>query len=151
MNTRKFHTNKGAGFFIKVFLLLFFLLLARFLYIQATKTVHGVDLEAIAQQKHSKSGVLEANRGTIYDQNGYVLAQDANSYKMVATLKGQNHVEDKEDAAEKLSKVLNVSKEEILKYLNKDVTQVEFGSIGKNLTKEKKEEIESLDIKGISF
>ncbi|MCP1124831.1 dihydropteridine reductase [Bacillus sp. AFS018417] len=151
MNTRKFHTNKGAGFFIKVFLLLFFLLLARFLYIEATKTVHGVDLEALAQQKHNKSGVLEANRGTIYDQNGYVLAQDANSYKMVATLKGQNHIEDKEDAAEKLSKVLDVSKEEILKYLNKDLTQVEFGSIGRNLTKEKKDEIESLDIKGISF
>ncbi|MGG0237530.1 penicillin-binding protein [Bacillus rhizoplanae] len=151
MNTRKFHTNKGAGFFIKVFLLLFFLLLARFLYIEATKTVHGVDLEALAQQKHNKSGVLEANRGTIYDQNGYVLAQDANSYKMVATLKGQNHIEDKEDAAVKLSKVLDVSKEEILKYLNKDLTQVEFGSIGRNLTKEKKDEIESLDIKGISF
>ncbi|MGF9965618.1 penicillin-binding protein [Bacillus rhizoplanae] len=151
MNTRKFHTNKGAGFFIKVFLLLFFLLLARFLYIQATKTVHGVDLETIAQQKHNKNGVLEANRGTIYDQNGYVLAQDTNSYKMVATLKGQDHIKDKEDAAAKISKVLDVSKEEILKYLNKDLTQVEFGSIGKNLTKEKKEQIESLGIKGISF
>ena len=151
MNTRKFHTNKGAGFFIKVFLLLFFLLLARFLYIEATKTVHGVDLETIAQQKHNKDGVLEANRGTIYDQNGYVLAQDANSYKMVAALKGQDHIKDKEDAAEKISKVLDVSKEEILKYLNKDLTQVEFGSIGKNLTKEQMEQIKSLGIKGISF
>ncbi|MEH7463193.1 penicillin-binding transpeptidase domain-containing protein [Bacillus thuringiensis] len=151
MNIRKFHTNKGAGFFIKVFLLLFFLLLARFLYIQATKTVHGVDLKPLAQQKHNKEGVLEANRGTIYDQNGYVLAQDANSYKMVAALKGQEPVKDKEDAAEKISKVLEVDKKEILQYLNKDAAQVEFGSIGKNLTKEKKDQIENLKIDGISF
>ncbi|MEI4803042.1 penicillin-binding transpeptidase domain-containing protein [Bacillus sp. NPDC077411] len=151
MNIRKFHTNKGAGFFIKVFLLLFFLLLARFLYIQTMKTVHGVDLKPIAERKHNKNGVLEANRGTIYDQNGYVLAQDANSYKMVAALKGQEHVEDKEDAAEKISKVLEVDKEKILEYLNKDAAQVEFGSIGKNLTKEKKEQIVNMHIKGISF
>ena len=149
MNIRKFHTNKGAGIFIKVFLLLFFLLLARFLYIQTTKTVHGVDLETIAQQKHNKKGVLEANRGTIYDQNGHVLAQDANSYKMVAALKGQEYVKDKDDAAEKISKVLEVDKDEILKYLNKNAAQVEFGKIGKNLTKEKKDQIDNLKIDGI--
>ena len=84
----KFHTNKGAGYFMIFFLLLFLLLLARFFYIQATGTVDNHDLKKLAEQKHSKKGVLEANRGTIYDQNGHVLAQDANSYKMVAELKG---------------------------------------------------------------
>ncbi|MFJ8530634.1 penicillin-binding protein [Bacillus sp. NPDC094106] len=151
MNMNKLHTNKGAGYFMIFFLLLFLLLLARFFYIQATGTVHNQDLEKLAQDKHSKTGILEANRGTIYDQNGHVLAQDANSYKLVATLKGEKPVKDKEDAAKKIAGVLGASEDEILATLKKDKSQVEFGTIGKNLTKEKKEQIEALNIQGISF
>ncbi|PEY41391.1 dihydropteridine reductase [Bacillus cereus] len=151
MNMNKFHTNKGAGYFMIVFLLLFLLLLARFFYIQATGTVHGQDLKTLAQDKHNKNGVLEANRGTIYDQNGHVLAQDANSYKLVAELKGEDPVKDKEDTAKKLAGVLGKGEDEILAALNKDKNQVEFGTLGKNLTKETKEQIEALKIPGISF
>ncbi|WP_243523989.1 penicillin-binding protein [Bacillus pseudomycoides] len=151
MNMNKFHTNKGAGYFMIVFLLLFLLLLARFFYIQATGTVHGQDLKTLAQDKHNKNGVLEANRGTIYDQNGHVLAQDANSYKLVAELKGEDPVKDKEDTAKKLAGVFGKGEDEILAALNKDKNQVEFGTLGKNLTKETKEQIEALKIPGISF
>ncbi len=148
----KFHTNKGAGYFMIFFLLLFLLLLARFFYIQSTGTVHNQDLDALAKQKHSKKGVLEANRGTIYDQNGHVLAQDANSYKMVAALKGANSVENKEDTAKKIAGVLGKGEEDILASLNKEGrSQVEFGTLGKDLTKEKKEQIEALKLPGISF
>ncbi|MCB4334867.1 penicillin-binding protein [Bacillus cereus] len=134
------------------FLLLFLLLLARFFYIQSTGTVHNQDLDALAKQKHSKKGVLEANRGTIYDQNGHVLAQDANSYKMVAALKGANSVENKEDTAKKIAGVLGKGEEDILASLNKEGrSQVEFGTLGKDLTKEKKEQIEALKLPGISF
>ncbi len=148
----KFHTNKGAGYFMIFFLLLFLLLLARFFYIQSTGTVHNQDLDALAKQKHSKKGVLEANRGTIYDQNGHVLAQDANSYKIVAALKGANSVENKEDTAKKIAGVLGKGEEDILASLNKEGrSQVEFGTLGKDLTKEKKEQIEALKLPGISF
>ncbi|MED3684543.1 MULTISPECIES: penicillin-binding protein [Bacillus cereus group] len=134
------------------FLLLFLLLLARFFYIQSTGTVHNQDLDALAKQKHSKKGVLEANRGTIYDQNGHVLAQDANSYKIVAALKGANSVENKEDTAKKIAGVLGKGEEDILASLNKEGrSQVEFGTLGKDLTKEKKEQIEALKLPGISF
>ncbi|KEK25845.1 dihydropteridine reductase [Bacillus gaemokensis] len=133
------------------FLLLFLLLLARFFYIQATETVYDQDLKELAKNKHNKNGVLEANRGTIYDQNGHVLAQDANSYKLVAELKGDAPVKDKKDAAKKIAGVLEKNEDEVLAYLNKDRTQVEFGTLGKNLTKEKKDQIEALDIPGISF
>ncbi|WP_144569044.1 PASTA domain-containing penicillin-binding protein [Bacillus pseudomycoides] len=150
-NMNKIHTNKGAGYFMIFFLLLFLLLLARFFYIQATGTVHGQDLKKLAQDKHNKNGVLEANRGTIYDQNGHVLAQDANSYRIVAKLKGEKPVKDKEDAAKKIAGVLGTGEDEILATLNKDKSQVEFGALGKNLTKEKKEQLASLKIPGISF
>ncbi|KLA25163.1 penicillin-binding protein [Bacillus cereus] len=134
-----------------LFLLLFLLLLARFFYIQATGTVHNQDLDKLAQQKHSKAGVLEANRGTIYDQNGHVLAQDANSYKLVAELKGAKPVENKEDTAKKIAGVLGKGEEDILAALNKDKSQVEFGKLGKGLTKEQKDQIEALKLPGISF
>ncbi len=147
----KFHTNKGAGYFMIFFLLLFLLLLARFFYIQVTGTVDNHDLKKIAEQKHSKKGVLEANRGTIYDQNGHVLAQDANSYKIVAELKGAKPVENKEDTAKKIAGVLGKGEDQILAALNKDKSQVEFGTIGKDLTKEQKEQIEALKLPGISF
>lgn len=147
----KFHTNKGAGYFMIFFLLLFLLLLARFFYIQATGTVDNHDLKKLAEQKHSKKGVLEANRGTIYDQNGHVLAQDANSYRMVAELKGAKPVEDKEDTAKKIAGVLGTGEDAILAALNKDRSQVEFGTLGKGLTKEKKEQIEALKLPGITF
>jgi penicillin-binding protein 2B len=151
-NMTKFHTNKGAGYFMIFFLLLFLLLLARFFYIQSTGTVHNQDLDALAKQKHSKTGVLEANRGTIYDQNGHVLAQDANSYKIVAALKGAKSVENKEDTAKKIAGVLGKGEEDILAALNKEGrSQVEFGTLGKDLTKEKKEQIEALKLPGISF
>ncbi|MBG9579412.1 dihydropteridine reductase [Bacillus thuringiensis] len=135
-----------------LFLLLFLLLLARFFYIQATGSVHNQNLNELAKQKHSKTGVLEANRGTIYDQNGHVLAQDANSYKLVAELKGAKPVEDKEDTAKKIAGVLGKEEEKILDTLNKEGrSQVEFGKLGKGLTKEQKEQIEALKLPGISF
>nr|WP_051316946.1 penicillin-binding transpeptidase domain-containing protein [Ectobacillus panaciterrae] len=134
-----------------IFSLLFFLLLARFLYIQVTGQVHGQSLEKWAEAKHNKKGVLEAMRGTIYDQHGEVLAQDTSAYKIAAVLKGDGHVKDKDLTAEKLASVLSLSKEEILARLNKPASQVEFGSEGSNLTKEQKDKIESMKLPGIIF
>ncbi|KEK20911.1 dihydropteridine reductase [Bacillus manliponensis] len=152
MNMSKFHTNKGAGIFMIFVLLLFFLLFARFFYIQVTGTVHGEDLKELASEKHNKNGVLEANRGTIYDQNGHVLAQDTNSYRLTAALTGDKPVKDKEETAKKLAEHIDMSEEDILKQLNrKDKTQVEFGTAGKDLTKEQKKEIDDLELQGISF
>jgi penicillin-binding protein 2B len=151
METRKLNMNKGAGCLMLVFSLLFFLLLARFLYIQVTGQVHGESLKKWAEAKHNKKGVLEAKRGTIYDQHGEVLAQDVTAYKVVALLKGDTPVKDKENTAEKLSSVLDLSKEEILAKLNKSAYQVEFGPAGSYLTKEQKEKIESMKLPGITF
>ena len=67
---------------------------------------------------------------------------------MVAALKGANSVENKEDTAKKIAGVLGKGEEDILATLNKDKSQVEFGKIGKGLTKEKKEQIEALKLPG---
>ncbi|MFD3448039.1 penicillin-binding transpeptidase domain-containing protein [Microbacteriaceae bacterium 4G12] len=151
METKKFNMNKGAGLLMLIFSLLFFMLLLRFFYIQATGKVHGQKLSIWAGAKHNKTGVLEGTRGTIYDQTGKVLAQDTSAYKIVAILKGNDAVKDKEDTAKKLATVLDLKEDEILQRLNKPLGQVEFGPAGNHLTRDQKEKIDKMKLKGIAF
>ena len=51
----------------------------------------------------------------------------------------------------KIAGVLGKGEEDILATLNKDKSQVEFGKIGKGLTKEKKEQIEALKLPGFLY
>ncbi len=50
--------------------------------------MHNVNVKDLATEQHNKNGVLEANRGTIYDQTGKVLVQDSTTYRVVVNLKG---------------------------------------------------------------
>ncbi|MBO9130269.1 penicillin-binding protein [Bacillus sp. 165] len=134
-----------------LFALLFFLLFGRFLYIQVFATVHGESLKKLAQAKHNKSIKIEGKRGTIFDFNKIPLAQDTKAYKVVAVLKGDEKVENKEETAQKLAIVLGVDREEIAKRLNTEAYQVEFGTAGRGLSKEQKLQIENLELPGITF
>ncbi len=135
-----------------LFSLLFFLLFGRFLYIQVFAKVHGESLEKWAAAKHNKNGKLEGVRGTIFDANGIPLAQDTTAYKVVAILKGEDRVKDKKETAQKLSAVLEMDEQDILKRLNnKKAYQVEFGTAGRSLSKEQKQQIEKMDLPGIAF
>ncbi len=86
-----------------------------------------------------KKGVLEANRGTIYDQTGKVLVQDSTTYRVVVNLKGKDKVKNKDETAQQLADALEIDKEEVLKNFHEGRTQVEIGKIGRNLSREKKE------------
>ena len=102
-------------------------------------------------------------RGTIYDINGNVLANDVVSYTLIAYLSNErvdakgnkNYVEDIDDTSTKLAGVLGVTSEEIKDVLVKgkesNKYQVEFGTIGKGLSELTKEEIDKLKLQGIDF
>ena len=126
-------------------------MLLRIFYIQAVGVVHNVNVKDLAKEQQNKNGVLEANRGTIYDQNGKVLVQDSTTYRIVVNLKGKDKLKDKEDTAQRLADALEVDKEEIMKNFHEGRTQVEIGKIGRNLSREAKEEIKDLKIPGVSF
>lgn len=154
MNKR--NINVGAAIILVGFCLLFFVILYRFLSIQLTGEAAGQHLAAIAEKKYLKNGVLEAKRGTIYDGNGEVIAEDTSAYTLVAVLDSSmgkgNYVEDKEKTAKALAEFIDMSEDKILGILSKkDVFQVEFGPAGKNIPLETKKEIESLDLPGITF
>lgn len=155
--------NKNKNVVAKVFTLIFFLfifiLILRLGYLCLTAQVDGIDLKEFSNKRNTKQETLYALRGNIYDVNGDVLAQTINSYTVIAYLEPSRsegysipkHVVDKELTAEKLSTVLDMSKEKILNILNKDAYQVEFGSKGRGLTELQKEAIENLGLYGIDF
>lgn len=147
----KLQTNKGARYMMIAFIVLFLIMLLRIFYIQAVGVVHNVNVKDLANDQQNKNGVLEANRGTIYDQNGKVLVQDSTTYRIVVNLKGTDKLKDKEDTAQRLADALEVDKEEIIKNFHEGRTQVEIGKIGRNLSRETKEEINNLKIPGVSF
>lgn len=152
--------NAGAAVIFIIFGLLFFVLLYRFVSIQVTGEVSGQPLVAKAQQKYFRTDVLQAKRGGIYDRNGDVIAEDTSSYTLIAILdesmtinkKHPNHVVDKENTAKELAKYIEMEESEIYRILSKEKAfQVEFGSAGRDISLEVKQDIEALELPGIRF
>ena len=152
-------TLRRPGIINVIILLLFCAIICKVAYIGLSKKVDGINIKEFADNRNTQEDVLYAKRGTIFDKNGEVLAQSVNSYTLIAYLdpkrteneKKPKHVVDKEYTAQVLAEHLNADKEQILKQLNKDKYQVEFGSAGRNLSELKKTEIENLELPGIDF
>ncbi|WP_404409015.1 penicillin-binding transpeptidase domain-containing protein [Jeotgalibacillus malaysiensis] len=156
---RKLKKNWGAYLLFTVFSALFFLLITRFLTLQITGEAEGRDLAAQAQAQYARSQILEAERGKILDRNGEVIAEDTQTYKIVAVLdenlttneESPRHVLDPEDTASTLAQYLDLSEAEILDILTQERKQVEFGSEGKDIPLEIKQQIEDAELPGIFF
>jgi penicillin-binding protein 2B len=141
--------------------LLFFLLVCiQMAHLSLSSKIDGINLKEFASNRNTKKEILPASRGTIYTYDGAILAQNVDSYTVIAYLSSKRsegfstprHVVDKQMTAEKLSPVLNMSVEDLLKLLNKpNLYQVELRPGGRGITELKKEEIEKLQLPGIDF
>ncbi|MEK3887067.1 penicillin-binding protein [Bacillus sp. FSL K6-3431] len=160
MTDSKKNRNKGAAFLFIIFGVLFFVLIVRFITIQFTGEVDGKALAARAAQTYLRKDIIQAKRGTIYDQNGKVIAEDTASYTLVAILdekltwdkKKPQHVVDPRKTATELAKQIEMSEEDIYSRLTKEGSkQVEFGKAGKDLSHTVKKKIEEMKLPGVSF
>lgn len=152
--TKNPNINRGAATILFVFLLLFILLFFRFLYIEVTQKVSGNEINALAEKVWTDKKVIEAQRGSILDRKGNVLAQDIPSYTIYAIVDEAypNHVKEPEKTAELLAPILDIDKDEIATKLQQEGRfQVEFGAQGRKLSQAKKKEIENLELDGIGF
>lgn len=140
--------------------LMFFLFVFRFSTIMITKEVNGENLDEHVDNLYTRSSILPAKRGTIYDIGGNPIAMDATSYSMVAVLTNKwsedaetpRHVVDKSKTANVLAKHIDMTESKILAILNQeDVDQVEFGSAGSSLSYGEKNRISEEDLPGIIF
>lgn len=151
---------KYSKIFIFISLLLFCLMIFRVIQLGMSKEVDGINLQKLASNRTTRTDIEEAQRGTIYSKNGDVLAQNVSSYKLIAYLdskrttnpKRPQHIVDKEETAERLAPILEMEKDEILGYLNKEnLYQTEFGTKGKGLNEIQKKQIEDLNLPGLGF
>ena len=145
-----------------VFLFFIVLLMGVFTYLSLSDNlkVMGEPLKKFANNRITIKKELIAKRGTIYDSEENILANNVTSYTLIAYLdssrttdeKNPNHVVDKEGTAKTLAEALNAPYEYILSRLQKEgAYQVEFGSYGSKLTELKKLAIEDLELPGIDF
>ncbi len=159
----KKNSNKSAKVIFKIFALVVILLVSNVIYIGATGKhfISGNDIAAYANERGGgqKESVLYAKRGTIYSSDEEVIASDVKKYKLIAILSTSRkeangdpaYVVDKEDTAKKLSKIIGMSEDKILKRLEIDSYQVEFGQYGNNLSSLVKDQIDALKLPGLVF
>lgn len=151
---------------------LFFLFAVRMIYVVAGGHLAGTSLKVKTEELYHGGEVVKAKRGTIFDRNGEVIAEDATSYSIYAIL-SESYVNGNEklyaqeknfdDLASILNKYLGIKEKSALKTLksglNSDGTskyyQVEFGNKGKNISEETKQNIEDAmkkdKVKGLYF
>lgn len=142
-----------------VFLVFIFVLFLQYLYLSLSPNVYGINMQEFASNRNTYSSTLYAKRGTIYDSQGDILANDVSSYTVIAYLDESRtgssstlyHVKDKQKTAEALSPLLNMEVDTLLDLLNKDVYQVELGPGGRGITEILKKQIEDLNLPGIDF
>ena len=151
---------KVNKFFVVIFFFAFICAILKLSYVALSPVVDGMNLTEFADSRNTTKEILYASRGNIYDANGEILAKNVNSYTLVAYLSesrttnpdNPQHVVDKEKTAKALSEVLDMDYEYALSRLNVEgAYQVEFGNAGRDLSENKKAEIEALDLDGIGF
>ena len=139
--------------------LLFGVIIFRLILVSSLNKVDGTDIKKFAENRNTTTKTLTASRGSIYSVNNEVLAQDVNSYTVIAYLspsrttnkKYPKHVVDKEYTANALSEYLGMTPETILGLLNYNTYQVELGPGGRNISENLKQKIAALDLPGIDF
>lgn len=161
MKRKKKRNNiKYSKLIILFSLLLFVLMILRVLELSLSTEIDGINLKELASKRTMRTEKLPAERGSIYSKEGEVLAQNVASYKLIAYLdpkrttnkKRPQHVVDKELTASSLAPILEMEKDEVLKYLSKEnVYQTEFGIKGKGLNEITKNKIEDLNLPGLDF
>lgn len=160
MKKRKKNNSIVLNKLIMIVILLSFLCAAiKIVYVAVCQNIDGMNLREFADSRNTEEETLYANRGSIYDANGDILAQSVNSYTVIAYLSSSRtederypqHVVDKQKTAAALAPIINMSEEYILERLNCDLYQVELGPGGRNISELTKSEIEALDLSGIDF
>ena len=124
------NTKKRIRIMLFIVIIIFIILLIRLFWIQV---IQGKRLKQMAQEQQNLDREISAKRGVIYDRNGEILAMSASS-EMITINPNNIPKEKKELVARKISEVLEIDYEKILKKVNRN-SSIEI--IGKKIEKEK--------------
>ena len=146
-------------FIIFGIVLLFALIIGKLIFVSASTNVDGINMSEFALSRTTGNKILYASRGSIYDTSGEVLAENVNSYTVIAYLsekrttndKMPRHVIDVENTIEKLAPIIEMDEKRLRSLLTRDAYQVELGPEGRGISELLKEKIEALELPGIDF
>lgn len=145
---------------------LFFLFLLNFALIIGADKTFGVTLSDQAKKVHEETVIVPAKRGTIYDRNGAVIAEDATTYNVYAVIDKKYksatgkilYVEENQfkKVAEIFKQYLGMDENYVVQQLSqKKLKQVSFGSNGNGITYSNmtaiRDALEAAKIEGIAF
>lgn len=139
--------------------LLFGIVIAKVIYVSLCTNIDGIDIKKFALSRTTGSKTLYASRGTIYDSSGEALAENINSYTVIAYLdssrtksdKNPQHVVDVENTVTLLAPIIGMDENRLRSLLTRDAYQVELGPEGRGISELVKEKIEELKLPGIDF
>src|SRR5574344_1642488 len=108
------------------FLFIMAILLLAYAYISISPNVLGINMQEFASNRNTYSTKLTASRGTIYDSDGDTLALNVYSYTVIAYLDSSRtvnpdkpqHVVDVKTTAEKLSPILGMEVQTLVKLMS---------------------------------
>ena len=123
--------------------MLFLLIIGKVFYIQV---ISYKKLNKLAASLWNRNLPIEANRGKIYDSTGEVLATNKTTVSLVLV---PNQIKNKKVVAEELSKILNVSYEEMYSHVNKRTSIERVHPEGRRLSFEVADKINALKLDGV--
>lgn len=126
-----------------IIIIVFILIIGKMFYLEVIKYN---DLTKLANNLWGRNLPITADRGIITDRFGVVLANNVTTTSLVII---PSQIKDKNLVAENLSKILNVSKEEMLKHLNKKTSIERIHPEGRNLSYEVADKINDLKLEGV--
>ena len=141
-------------------IILFGVFIARILYLCLVDyKVMDMTISEFIKMRNTEEEIIMPTRGSIYDKNGNILAEDVASYSVIAYLderRSENsvvplHVVDVDYTANALAPLIDTDVDTLKSLLSKELYQVELGSGSRNLSQIKMEEIKALNLPGIDF
>jgi len=126
-----------------ILFILFLIVIFKVFYIQV---IDYKRLNKLSSDLWNRNLPIEANRGKILDRNNKELASSKTTVSLVLV---PNQIKNKEVVSKELSKILNVSYDEIYKHVNKKVSIERVHPIGRRLSFEVADKINNLKLDGV--
>jgi len=124
-------------------LLLFLAIFLRIFYVQVFKSR---ELQTRAHELWSRNLPILANRGLITDRNGQILATNITTTSLVVV---PNQIDNKEEVAKDLARILNADFETMLERVSKRSSMERIHPEGRGLSYDIAREINALDHQGV--
>jgi stage V sporulation protein D (sporulation-specific penicillin-binding protein) len=135
--------NNRIKYVLYISLLVFLLIIIKVFYIQV---IEYKKLNKLANELWSRKLIVNADRGKIYDRNGKIIVDNVSTSTLYIV---PNQIKDKNLVVKKLSEILNVSYEEMLKHINKKSMLERVHPEGRNLSYEITNRINDLKLDGV--